>query len=109
MHLMRSHVDVKHQVVLKLKVQGHTLRLSRDNMRDLAEALRYDTEAHGYDIRGKEWIGHRGAITYIVTDWEAECTDEHHYPLDDDWGMESWQRLLVICTCDGTPPPSPQI
>jgi len=109
MYIGSTHVDTGHQIALKIKIGKYTLRLSQDDMRDVAYALRYNTEAHGEDIRGKEWYATRAAITYVVTDWRAECTDEFHYPLDDDWGMESWQRMLVLCTCNGTAPPSPEV
>ena len=91
MRFGNSHVDTDPQRTLKIRIAGRTLKLTGVNMFLIAEALENNDEARGFDLRGLEWIAHREAITVEIGD------DTYTHDLDNDWGQNSWQRLLVMC------------
>ena len=100
MRFGRTHVDTDPQTTLKIRIGGRTLKLTGANMFEIAQALENNEGIRGFDLRGLEWEACREAIYLEMGD------GMHIHDLTNDWGQNSWQRLLVMCKAGMVTPSS---
>ena len=100
----RTHKDSETQYVLKIRVGATTLKLTRSNATDIMHALINDAACEGIDLRETQWRAQRDTIETYRELYEKDVPYDNYMgeesqclDLTDDWGDNSWQRIVIMC------------